>query len=223
MRRALRCRRATGANGGNGAVEAFSPIGAICAVAIVAAIALLGGSGATAARADDATKDAGAAGLALGGRAPDFSLPNLAGDAVTLSKLLESGPVLIDFWALWCKPCLQSLPGTDAIRAKYAERGLTVLAINTDSPRSNAKVKSYVRSNRFEFDVLLDPNGSMQRLYRFYRIPQTFLVAPDGSIAFSQLGYSPGTEERVASAIDRVFAAAAPATPATPAQEPKGE
>jgi peroxiredoxin len=133
---------------------------------------------------------------------------------VALSNLLERGPVLIDFWALWCKPCLQSLPGTDKLLDTYGPRGLSVLAINTDSPRSSAKVKSYVKSNRFGFTVLSDPNGAMQRLYRFYRIPQTFLITSDGRIAFSQLGYSPGTEERLAKEIDKII---------PPRQDSKGE
>ena len=146
-------------------------------------------------------------GLALGGTAPEFSLPDLDGKTVTLSERLARGPVRIDFWALWCKPCLQSLSGTDALREKYAARGLSVLAINTDSPRSAAKVKAYVKSSKLGFEVLTDPNGAMQRLYRFYRIPQTFLIAADGTIAFSQLGYSPGSEDRVANEIEKVLPA----------------
>lgn len=162
------------------------------------------------------TKDAKESekGLTLGAKAPEFTLPDLDGKKVTLSDRLERGPVLIDFWALWCKPCLQSLPGTDKFLEKYGKRGLSVLAVNTDSPRTVAKVKAYVKSNGFGFDVLSDPNGTMQRLYRFYRIPQTFLIASDGTIAFSQLGYSPGSEERLAKEIEKLL---------PPGQESKGE
>ncbi len=154
---------------------------------------------------EDAAAKPESKGLSLGGKAPEFSLPDLDGKTVALSDRLKRGPVLIDFWALWCKPCLKSLPGTDALREKYAARGLSVLAINTDSPRTAAKVKAYVKSSKFGFEVLTDPNGAMQRLYRFYRIPQTFLIASDGTIAFSQLGYSPGSEERLAKEIEKVL------------------
>ncbi len=146
--------------------------------------------------------------LDIGTAAPDFTLPDLDGKMVTLAERLKTGPVLLDFWALWCKPCLKSLPVTEQIKKDYEARGLTVLTINTDSPRSSANVKPYVKTNRFTFDVLLDPNNTLQRLYRFYRIPQLFLIAQDGTIAHSHLGYVPGSEKDVIAAIDKLLAAA---------------
>jgi peroxiredoxin len=143
--------------------------------------------------------------LRLGGRAPEFALTDIDGKRVTLSESLARGPVLLDFWALWCKPCLRSLPSTQAIHERFRERGLSVLAVNTDSPRSAAKVKSFVKSSGFTFGVPLDPNGTMQRLYRFYRIPQIFLIAPDGTVAFAKLGYSPGTEELLVAEIEKLI------------------
>jgi len=149
-------------------------------------------------------------GLEIGSPAPDFTLPDLDGKMVSLSERLKSGPVLLDFWALWCKPCLKSLPATEKIKTDYAARGLSVLAINTDSPRSAPNVKPYVKTNRFTFDVLLDPNSTLQRSYRFYRIPQLFLIAQDGTIAYSHLGYVPGGEKDVIAAIDKLLGAAPP-------------
>jgi peroxiredoxin len=158
--------------------------------------------------------------LKVGGMAPDFTLQDVDGKPVTLSKLLEKGPVLLDFWALWCKPCLQALPGTDALSTKYADRGLTVLAVNTDQPRSTAKVRSYVKSSGFHFTVPLDPNSDMLRLYRFSKIPQVFLVAQDGSIAFSKLGYAPGQEKAVEQEIEKLLAGTPDAKTPEPAESP---
>ena len=148
-------------------------------------------------------------GLAPGGAAPDFTLKNLAGDEIRLAERLEGGPVLLDFWATWCKPCLRALPGTERLHEEYGERGLTVLAVNVDSPRSTAKVRSYVKSKGFSFEVLLDPNSSMMRLYHFKSIPQVFLLDSDGTIAYSQLGYAPGHEKKLAEEIEKLLAPAA--------------
>ncbi|MBM3321278.1 MAG: TlpA family protein disulfide reductase [Candidatus Eisenbacteria bacterium] len=158
-------------------------------------------------------------GVFVGNAAPDFTLENLEGKPMSLAKALEKGPVLLDFWALWCKPCLQALPGTDELARRFADRGLTVFAINTDSPRSIAKVRSYVKSMGFSFDVLLDPNSDMLRLYRFNRIPQLFLIAPDGKIAFSKLGYAPGQEKLLAHEIEKLL----PAEPKAEGCEATGE
>ncbi|MFH1681298.1 MAG: hypothetical protein ABIH26_11740, partial [Candidatus Eisenbacteria bacterium] len=55
--------------------------------------------------------------------------------------------------------------------------------------------------------VLLDSNNQMQRLYRFSKIPQLFLIAPDGTIAFSKLGFAPGQEKKLAEEVEKVLAA----------------
>jgi peroxiredoxin len=145
--------------------------------------------------------------LALGTVAPDFSLTDIDGKTVKLSDALKKGPVLLDFWALWCKPCLRSLPSTEALHKEFGPKGLTVLAVNTDSPRSTAKVKPYVKTNQFSFAVPLDPNNTLQRLYHFSRIPQVFLIAKDGTIAYSQLGFTPANEQRLHQEVAKLFGA----------------
>ena len=89
--------------------------------------------------------------IAVGGKAPDFLLKNMEGETVELAKMLEEGAVLLDFWALWCKPCLRALPGTEKIHQEFSKKGLTVLTVNVDSPRSTSKVRSYVKSKGYEF------------------------------------------------------------------------
>lgn len=177
---------------------------------ILASLALTAGSGGIdSARAAEGgeEKEEEAKVLEVGNAAPEFSLQDIDGETVKLSDRLNDGPVLLDFWALWCKPCLKSLPGTDKLLEEYGDRGLSVLTINTDSPRSNSKVKSYVKSKGYSFEVLLDPNNTLQRLYRFYRIPQVFLISKSGEIAYSQLGYTPANEERLAHEVAKLFPA----------------
>ncbi|NNE09973.1 MAG: TlpA family protein disulfide reductase [Gemmatimonadetes bacterium] len=146
----------------------------------------------------------------IGRDAPDFTLVNLAGEEVNLYEELESGPVLLDFWALWCKPCLRALPGTNKLYAEFKDRGFTVLTINTDSPRSTAKVKPYVKSKGYDFEVLMDPNRSLQRLYRFSQIPKVYLIDQDRKIAYAQLGYSTELEKRLHGEVAKLMPAAAP-------------
>jgi len=126
--------------------------------------------------------------------APAFSLKNLDGQRVALDDLLGRGPLLIDFWATWCKPCIKELPHLDDLYQKYKERGFQLVAISEDSPRSLSKVKSFVAGNRYEFLVLLDENSTVQRKFNFRAIPYTILLDRDGHVVHSRMGYRPGDE-----------------------------
>jgi len=90
-------------------------------------------------------------GEAGAGAAPDFSLPDLKGKRVNLQKLLEKGPVLVDFWATYCKPCLKAMPKFAEMHRNYEERGLTILGINEDGPRGQAKVRPFLKRLRIPY------------------------------------------------------------------------
>jgi peroxiredoxin len=127
--------------------------------------------------------------------APAFSLKDLNGRRVALDDLLGKGPVLIDFWATWCKPCIKELPHLHDMYLTYRDRGFQVVAISEDSPRSLSKVKSFVAGNRYEFLVLLDENGTVQRKFNFRALPYTVLLDRDGRVVHSRMGYRPGDEK----------------------------
>jgi len=126
--------------------------------------------------------------------APDFSLKDLDGNRVALGDLLGRGPLLIDFWATWCKPCVKELPHLHDLYLKYRDRGFRVVAISEDSPRSLSKVKSFVAGNKYEFLVLLDENNTVQRKFNFRALPYTVLLDKDGHVIHSRVGYRPGDE-----------------------------
>ncbi|HLT23773.1 MAG TPA: TlpA disulfide reductase family protein, partial [Ignavibacteria bacterium] len=63
----------------------------------------------------------------------DFTLQDLDGNDVSLSKLLEKGPVFLSFWATWCSPCKDEMKEMQKIYEKYKDQGFTYLAVNTDS------------------------------------------------------------------------------------------
>lgn len=131
------------------------------------------------------------------GQAPDFTLPNLDGKDVTLSEMLAEGPVIIDFWATWCKPCIKAFPGLEAIHEKYKSRGLKVLAISVDSPRSRAHVGPFIRSKKYTFEVLLDAQGRVARKYNAVILPRTVLLSPEGEIVLATVGYRPSNHEKI--------------------------
>jgi cytochrome c biogenesis protein CcmG/thiol:disulfide interchange protein DsbE len=127
--------------------------------------------------------------------APDFQLKNLTGERVALQDLLGQGPVLISFWATWCKPCLKELPHIQELYDKYRDRGVLAVAISEDAPRSISKVRSYIAGNKYDFLVLLDENNGVQRKFNFRAVPYSVILDKEGHIVYSRMGYRPGDEQ----------------------------
>ena len=126
-----------------------------------------------------------------------FTLDNLEGESKTLESFLRKGPVYISFWALWCEPCKSEMKALQSLQDKFAEQGFTVLAINTDTPKSNAKVKAFVKTQRFTFPVLLDPNSQVFSQLNGKALPYSLLLHRSGKIVKVRTGYLPGDEKDI--------------------------
>lgn len=152
--------------------------------------------------------------LAFGSqKARYFKLRDLDNKQVELKNLLAKGPVLLDFWATWCRPCVKAFPELDRLHKKYSRRGLTVLGINTDGPRNQEKVKPFVSSLKVSFPIVIDLHSEVMRLYRVQMLPTSVLIAPDGAIVFSGVGYSPKKIKELEAKIVALLEKASPHPP----------
>ena len=138
-------------------------------------------------------------------KAPDFTLKNLDGEEVTLSELLENGPVVIDFWATWCKPCIKAFPELQEVYDKYRNCGLTLLAVSIDGPKSMSRVGSLIKSKGNTFEVLLDPSQSVARKFHVSSVPRTVLVNVDGEVTYAVTGYRPKNHEELDKAVGELL------------------
>jgi len=127
--------------------------------------------------------------------APNFVLRDLSDKKIELKQLLGKGPLVIDFWATWCKPCKEEFPQLQALYERYKDKGLEIVAISTDNPRTLSKVKAYIMGRRYTFKVLLDTDQEVRRLYKVRALPTTFLIDREGRIRYSYTGYRPGVEK----------------------------
>jgi thiol-disulfide isomerase/thioredoxin len=151
----------------------------------VLALLVLAGSAAV---ATAGAPDAGAKKATLQG----LRLQDLDGGTVELDSYLGRGPLLLDFWATWCKPCLAALPHLNRLHADLAPRGLQLLGINEDGQRGAAKVKPFVQTKGFQFPVLLDLNGEAQSRLGVLVLPTTLLLDAEGRVLHTAFGYRPG-------------------------------
>jgi len=138
-------------------------------------------------------------------RAPEISFDILSDADLSLAILLEKGPVVIDYWALWCAPCLRSMRHLENLQRKYAKDGLQVVAVNIDSERSAAKVRGYIKSRGYTFAVALDHNQITYRMFNGVTLPYTLLISREGRIVYRHVGYSPGDERELADAVRKVL------------------
>jgi len=132
-------------------------------------------------------------------------LPDLQGRMVALDSYLGRGPVVLDFWATWCKPCLAALPELNALHADLASRGVRIVGINEDGQRGAAKVKPFVATHAIDFPVLLDLNGEARSRLKALALPTTLLFDAQGTLVHTQFGYMPGEIDRLRERIEALL------------------
>ena len=130
---------------------------------------------------------------------PNINLKDLNGNTKNLSKFSNNGnPIIISFWATWCKPCKAEL---NTIAEEYDdwvdETGVKLIAISIDDARSSTRVEPYINAQGWEYMVLLDPNGDYKRAMNVNNVPHTFLVNGNGKIVWDHNNYSPGDEDEL--------------------------
>lgn len=127
----------------------------------------------------------------------DFDLNDLDGNSVKLSEMMQKGPVLVQFWALWCIPCKEEMRHLGELYAKYKDSGYVYLAINEDSPKSSAKVKSYIESKEYKFTVLMDGDGKVFEQFGGQNLPFSVLLSKKGDVMKVYSSYVAGDEAKV--------------------------
>jgi peroxiredoxin len=137
--------------------------------------------------------------------APSFRVRTATGQTIDLTELRSRGPVLIDFWATWCKPCLVSLPELNALHRRFGPRGLTIIGVSVDGPRNFPKVRPAAQRLGLEFSIVIDEDGSLQQRFQARAVPTSVLVASDGRIVRVTQGWRPGETRDLEAAIEALF------------------
>lgn len=136
--------------------------------------------------------------------APAFSLPRQGGGSASPADF--SGHLLyLDFWASWCGPCRESFPWMNEIQAKYAGRGLRVLAVNVDAKQSDAE--GFLAQIPARFTVAFDSKGQVPALYQLKGMPTSFLIAPDGKVLMVHQSFRDGDRKALEADIESALAA----------------
>ncbi|HSF79765.1 MAG TPA: redoxin domain-containing protein [Anaerolineales bacterium] len=120
----------------------------------------------------------------VGAQAPDFTLTSLAGEQINL-KELRGKPVILNFWATWCAPCVIEMPNIQKYFELY-QGEFEVIGVNADEPPK--KVQEFIDDIGATFTILLDPGAVIQDLYRIRGYPTTFFLDARGIIKVLHIG-----------------------------------
>lgn len=134
----------------------------------------------------------------VGALAPDFELQDIDGELVSLSDH-QGQPVLINFWATWCPPCLLEMP---TIQNRYEMHHPELVVLAVDYAETVEEVSAYVESVGLTFNPLLDSRGEVAQLFQVRGNPTSFFIDSDGVIQVVHIGMM--TEDQIDTYLEKI-------------------
>ncbi len=117
--------------------------------------------------------------------APGYSLNDLYGDLHTLEDL-KGKPVILNFWASWCPPCVKEIPSMNRGWEKIKDEGIAMVAINVGE--SAATVIKFKEKHPVDFTVLLNEPGDIVDKWAVRGMPTTYIIDPQGRVVYQAVG-----------------------------------
>jgi thiol-disulfide isomerase/thioredoxin len=137
----------------------------------------------------------------VGRTAPPLQLKTLEGKEV-FSETFRGKPLLVDFWATWCKPCVKQMPVISKLHTEFKDKGLIVVGVNKDQDPKVAT--AFLEKNQYRWLNLYDEGLQASKLWETDAIPTLAVVDRAGKIVFVSFGASENDEAEIRSALAKV-------------------
>ena len=130
---------------------------------------------------------------------PSVDIKDLNGKVFNTSEFdNKNSPIIISFWATWCKPCKQELENIHELYEDWQEEtNVKLIAISIDDSRNTAKIKPLVNAKGWEYEVYQDSNREFATKMGVNPIPHTFLLDGNKKVVWEHVTYADGDEEEL--------------------------
>ena len=130
---------------------------------------------------------------------PSVNIKSVEGKTINTESFENQGnPIVISFWATWCKPCAKELNAISEVYDDWQEEtGVKVIAVSIDDSRNAAKVGPFANGKDWPFEIYIDPNSDLKRALNVNAIPHTFLLNAKKEIVWQHTSYLDGDEEEL--------------------------
>ena len=137
---------------------------------------------------------------------PNVNIKDLMGRTVSAQDFENDGkPIVLCFWATWCKPCLEELATINELYEKWREEtGVKIIAISIDDSRNSRRVAPFVKARDWQYEIYLDENSDLRRALGVNNPPHTFLLDGDRNIVYEHNGYAAGDEIKLFERIKKI-------------------
>lgn len=123
-----------------------------------------------------------AAGTSAGQEAPDITVTDQNGKALTLSSL-QGKPVVLNFWASWCPPCKEEMPDYQSLYGEYGKQAVFVLVDMVGARGETVSTgKAFLSQNKYTFPAYFDTKGAAADAYGVTSIPRSYYIDKNGVI-----------------------------------------
>jgi cytochrome c biogenesis protein CcmG/thiol:disulfide interchange protein DsbE len=138
---------------------------------------------------------------------PDVKIKNMEGATVSTNTISNDGkPMIISFWATWCKPCIKELETIHEVYADWREQtGVKLVIVSIDDTRTTSSVAPFLNAKGWEYESYLDVNSDFRRAMNVNMVPHTFLLNGKREVINQHTSFAPGDEDKL---FEKVKAAA---------------
>lgn len=139
---------------------------------------------------------------------PAVDIKDISGTSFNTSAFENGGkPIIIDFWATWCKPCIEELNTIHEVYGEWQkETGVKLITISLDDARTMQRVAPFLNSKGWGYENYIDANGDFKRAMNVNMPPHTFVLNGKKEIVWQHVGYAEGNEDELFEEVKKVAA-----------------